>query len=112
MESRCRLALNVACSCLAISTAGCSDALNAGPLEYEDNETLTKVVGNNPNLADKPKLQNAVRQALAELYGPSPQEIRVPQGAPLPNGGIPPCSRLYPGFRTLRPVTRSGGTAT
>ena len=89
VESRCRLALIVACSCLAISTAGCSDALNAGPLEYVESEALTKDLGpNKPNLAGKPKLQNAVRNALADLYGPSPQEIRVPQGAPLPNGGI------------------------
>ena len=74
MESRCRLALIVACTCLAISTAGCSDALNAGPLEYVDNAALTKDLGpNKANLADKPNLQKAVRDALAELYGPTPQ---------------------------------------
>jgi mono/diheme cytochrome c family protein len=88
VESRCRLALIVACSCLAISTAGCSDALNAGPLQYVESEALTKDLGNKTNLNGKPKLQDAVRKALADLYGPSPQEIRVPQGAPLPNGGI------------------------
>ena len=89
MESRCRLALIVACMCLAISTAGCSDALNAGPLEYVESEALTKDLGpNKTNLAGKPNLQNAVRKALAELYGPTPQEIKVPEGSALPNGGI------------------------
>jgi mono/diheme cytochrome c family protein len=88
VESRCRLALIVACSCLAITTAGCSDALNAGPLQYVDNEALTKDLGNKTNLFGKTGLQKAVRDALAEVYGPSPQEIRVPKGAPLLNGGI------------------------
>ena len=88
VESRCRLGMIVACICLAIPMAGCSDALNAGPLQYVENEALTKDLGNKTNLHGKPNLQNAVRKALVELYGPTPQEIRVPKGAPLPNGGI------------------------
>ncbi|MGP0062243.1 MAG: c-type cytochrome [Isosphaeraceae bacterium] len=88
MESRCRIALIVACTGLAISTSGCSDALNAGDLHYVESEALTKDLGNKTNLFGKPKLQDAVRKALADLYGPSPDRIRVPKGAPLPNGGI------------------------
>ena len=57
-------------------------------LQYVESEALTKDLGNKTNLFGKPKLQNAVRKALAELYGPSPDRIRVPKGAPLPNGGI------------------------
>jgi mono/diheme cytochrome c family protein len=87
VESRCRLGLIVACMGLAISTSGCSDALNAGPLQYVESEALTKDLGNKTNLYGKPNLQNAVRKALADLYGPTPQEIKVPKGAPLPNGG-------------------------
>jgi mono/diheme cytochrome c family protein len=73
---------------MAMATAGCSDALNAGPLEYVEAEALTKDLGNKANLHGKPNLQNKVRQALIQLYGPNPQEIRVPPGSPLLNGGI------------------------
>ena len=74
--------------CLGISTAGCSDALNAGPLQYVESDALTKDLGNKANLHGKPNLQNKVRNALAQLYGPNPQEINVPEGSPLLNGGI------------------------
>jgi mono/diheme cytochrome c family protein len=79
--------LILGCSCLAIATAGCSDSFNAGPLQYIEADALTKDLGNKANLHDKPKLQNKVRQALVQLYGPNPQEIRVPEGAPLLIGG-------------------------
>ncbi len=89
MESRCRLALFVSCLGLAVATAGCSDALNAGPIEYEESEVLTKDLGPKmPNLAGKPNLQNRVRKNLAQLFGPSPQRIRVPEGSGLPFGGV------------------------
>ncbi len=88
MESRCRLALIVGCLGLAISSAGCSDALNAGPIEYEESEALTKDLGAKTNLFGKPNLQNRVRKALAQLFGPSPQKMHVPEGSGLPNGGI------------------------
>ena len=75
------------CSCLAIATAGCSDSFNAGPLQYVEAESLTKDLGAKTNLHGKAKLQAKVRQAMAQLYGPNPQEIRVPTGAPLLIGG-------------------------
>jgi mono/diheme cytochrome c family protein len=80
--------LILGCSCLAIATAGCSDAINAGPLQYVEADALTKDLGPKANLHGKPNLQNKVRQALAGLYGPDPQNIRVPEGSGLPNGGI------------------------
>ena len=89
MESRNRLALVIGCSCLAIVTSGCSDAINAGPLQYVEAPALTQDLGpTQGNLKDKPKLQARVHQALDELYGPNPQEIRVPSGMPLTNGGV------------------------
>jgi mono/diheme cytochrome c family protein len=80
----------VGCLGLAISTAGCSDAINAGPIEYEESEALTKDLGPNrgANLAGKPNLQNRVRNILAQFYGPSPQRIRLPEGSGLRYGGI------------------------
>jgi mono/diheme cytochrome c family protein len=90
VESRSRVALILGCSCLAMAmaTAGCSDALNAGSLQYVEADALTKDLGNKANLHGKPNLQNKVRQALANLYGPDPQSIRVPPGSPLLSGGI------------------------
>ena len=78
MTSRFRLAL-FACS---LAMAGCGDQFNAGPLRYVESETM------GVDLKGKPKLQDAVRKALANLYGRSPQEIKVPPGSGLPNGGI------------------------
>ncbi len=70
--------------------AGCSDSFNAGPLKYEEAEGLTKELADpsKANLAGKPKLQEGVRKGLVKLFGPNPQEIHVPKGAPLPSGGI------------------------
>jgi mono/diheme cytochrome c family protein len=81
--------LIVGCLGLAFSTSGCSDAINAGPMEYEEVESLTRDMGAKmANLAGKPKLQARVRTALAQLFGPSPQEIHVPEGSGLPFGGV------------------------
>src|SRR5262249_52763020 len=88
VESRYRVALILGCSCLAIAAAGCSDAFNAGPLQYVEADALTKDLGPKANLHGKPNLQNKVRQALVRLYGKDPQNIRVPEGSGLTNGGI------------------------
>ena len=48
------LALAVACVSLAFSLTGCSDAFNAGPLEYVENEALTTEVKGKANLAKSP----------------------------------------------------------
>jgi len=70
--------------------AGCSDSFNAGPLKYDDAESLTQELADKTkaNLAGKTKLQQAVRQGLAKLYGPNPREIHVPPESGLPGGGI------------------------
>ena len=77
MTSRFRLAL-VVCS---LTLAGCSDAFNAGPIDYKPSPRATT------DLKDKPQLQAAITKALADLFGPSPREIKVPGGANLPEGG-------------------------
>ena len=51
---------------LTLSLTGCSDAFNAGPLEYVENEALTKEVKGKANLA-KPVLQDKVRKASEPL---------------------------------------------
>lgn len=97
MKSRYRLALILGCTCLAAAVTGCSDAINAGPLEYVEAPALTEDLGNKANLHGKPSLQNKVRKALAELFGPDPQHIRVPAGSPLLNGGIYLASKMVEG---------------
>jgi mono/diheme cytochrome c family protein len=73
---------------LTLSTLGCSDVFNAGPLQYVESEALTKDLPGKANLAGKPVLQAKVRQGLAGLFGDNPQRIKVPEGAPLLDGGI------------------------
>ncbi len=88
--SRCRLALFSACGVLALSVFGCSDAFNAGPLRYVENEALTteSQVKGKATLAGKPVLQGKVRKALTRLFGESPQRIKVPEGSGLSEGGL------------------------
>jgi len=78
----------IACVFLALSLSGCSDAFNAGRLEYVESEALTKDVKGKANLAASPVLRTKVRKALATLYGDSPQHIKVPPGTGLPVGGL------------------------
>jgi mono/diheme cytochrome c family protein len=85
--SRFALVLSVGCAYLAITVTGCSDAWNAGPMQYSESEALTKEVGK-ASLAGKPVLQAKVRMGLASLFGDSPQHIRVPAGSGLPAGGV------------------------
>ncbi len=87
MSLRCRVVWLLGLSCLILSSSGCSDSFNAGPLAYVDNEALTQDNGKT-NLAGKPTLQVKVRAGLAKVFGSSPQHIRVPEGSGLPNGGI------------------------
>jgi mono/diheme cytochrome c family protein len=86
--ARHRLGLFWISALLALPLYGCSDALNAGPLEYVANDALTKDVEGKPNLAGKPAFQQKVRAALTRLFGESPQRIKVPEGSGLPEGGL------------------------
>ena len=79
----------IACVSLTVSLTGCSDAFNAGPLEYVESEAMTKEVpGGKANLAKNPIMREKVRKALKRLYGDSPQHIKVPPGSGLPLGGL------------------------
>src|SRR5262245_3107633 len=71
VRSRCRLAWVLGCTCLTLSVTGCSDEWNAGPLQYVENEALTRDLGAKAHLAGKPNLQRKVRGALAQLFGES-----------------------------------------
>jgi mono/diheme cytochrome c family protein len=88
VNSRSRLAGIFGCLGLVLSTSGCSDAFNAGPIEYVESDALTKDLAGKANLAGKPALQAKVRQGLIKLYGENPKRITVPEGAPLLEGGI------------------------
>jgi mono/diheme cytochrome c family protein len=68
--------------CGGLGLAGCGDAYNAGPLSYVESERL------GAELKDRPKLQAKVRQAVADLFGPDPQHIKVPDGSGFAYGGI------------------------
>jgi mono/diheme cytochrome c family protein len=86
---------------LALGLAGCSDAINAGPLRYVESPRLAA------DLKGHPKLQTKVRQALANLYGSNPQDIHVPPGTGLRSGGIYLANYIQveeKGQKVIRPV--------
>lgn len=78
MTSRFRLAWVVG---LALVPAGCSDAINAGRIAYKPSPRAET------ELKDKPQLRAAIDKALADLFGPAPNEIKVPAGSGLREGG-------------------------
>lgn len=59
--------------------AGCAGEFEAYPLSYSKSKSVTDIA--------EPEKQEAAVRALAELFGPSPREIKVPQGLGLRNGG-------------------------
>jgi len=77
---RSRLRLLISLCCLIPTLSGCSDRFLAGPMQYVENDALTKEVKGKNSLAGKPKLQDKVRKALAQLYGEIPEKIVVPDG--------------------------------
>lgn len=64
---------------MAILFAGCAGEFQNYPLAYSKNKPVT-------DITDTAKQETVVR-ALSELYGPSPREIKVPEGLGLRNGG-------------------------
>jgi mono/diheme cytochrome c family protein len=76
----CRLCLVIVLCCLILTLSGCSDRFLAGPMQYVENDALTKEVKGKNSLAGKLELQDKVRKALVNLYGENPQKIRVPEG--------------------------------
>ncbi|APW60090.1 c-type cytochrome [Paludisphaera borealis] len=83
MIVRRRLVLEFGLLVVLLTSAGCSDSFLAGPIVYEEQETMTKELPGKSNLAGKPVIQDKVRKALAESFGESPQKMRVQPGAPL-----------------------------
>jgi mono/diheme cytochrome c family protein len=91
---------------LAVSAEGCSDSFNTGPIQYVEAEALTKDIPGKANLAGKTALQAKVREALATLYGESPEKIKVPEGAPLTEGGIYLASYVQEGEGEYAKISR------
>jgi len=71
-----------------LTSTGCSDSFLAGPIVYEEQETMTKELPGKSNLAGKPVIQGKVRKALTDSFGESPQKMIVQPGAPLTGGEI------------------------
>lgn len=90
VSSRFRLAL-IAGSLLL---AGCGDLFETGPTRYAESGQLAK------DLKDKPKLQDAVRKAIGNLFGESPRVMKVPPGSGLPYGGRRIAGRIQEGEGT------------
>ena len=78
MTSRFRLALLVG----TLALAGCDDAQYAGPILYRDHERMAK------DLADKPKLQAAIRKSLVTYFGDDVRHMKVPEGSGLREDGL------------------------
>ena len=81
MIVRRRLVLEMGLLVSLLTSTGCSDSFLAGPIVYEEQETMTKEVPGKSNLAGKPVIQAKVRKALADSFGESPQNIIVQPGA-------------------------------
>jgi mono/diheme cytochrome c family protein len=78
--------------------SGCSDAMNAGDLEYIESPAMTQDLGpTQGNLKDKPRLREKVRASLQDLYGSNPRSIRIPKGMPLTGGGVLLASHMAQG---------------
>jgi mono/diheme cytochrome c family protein len=78
VTSRLRWVWLAACGLVAISGCGGSSYI---PLSYSKSEMLET------EIRDKPKLQAAVTKAVNTLFGESPNQIHVPKGSGLPDGG-------------------------
>ena len=77
MTSRFRLVLIVG----SLSLAGCGDGFNAGRIVYKESERSAT------ELEKKPQLRAVVAKVLSDKFGETPQQIQVPEGAGLPDGG-------------------------
>lgn len=94
MTSRFRLAFLLG----PLTLAGCGDSFNAGPMKYIESEQLAVT------LKGKPKLQDAVRKSMANLFGESPQKITVPAGSGFPSGGIRLANYVATGQGRRKPI--------
>ena len=73
-----------------LTLTGCSDAWNAGPLQYVENEALTKDLKGKANLAGKPVLQTGRPQgAGAALWRFAPADQGSRRVRDCPRGALP-----------------------
>ena len=95
------LALAIACVSLSISLTGCSDAFNAGPLEYVESEALTKEVK-----GEKP-ISRRARSCRRRFARPSRASTATRRSTSrcLPGSGLP-AGGLY--LASYRPGGRRG----
>jgi mono/diheme cytochrome c family protein len=66
---------------VAVTLSGCGDVFRDAPVVYKDSERFAT------DLKEKPKLQEAVRKSLADLFGTAPNRIKVPPDSGFPEGG-------------------------
>jgi mono/diheme cytochrome c family protein len=82
--------------------AGCGALGESSPLAYSPNKDLVE------KLKDKPKVQAQISKVVADLFGPAPDRMRVPPGAPVTQGGGLLATRLQlgegPGAEVVYPV--------
>ena len=78
VKSRYRLALMLGCSCLAIAASGCSDAINAGPLQYVEADAMTKDLGNKANLKASRSSRPRCASRSPTCTVPTPSRSRSP----------------------------------
>ena len=84
----------------AMIVTGCAGEFEAYPLSYSKSKLVTEI--------KDPEKQSAVVRALAELYGPTPREIKVPEGLGLRNGGIYLANYLINGEGDRKPIVFEG----
>ena len=78
----------VSATLLLLGLAGCDPFDAPGPIPYRDSNRMTR------ELAAKPKLQAAIRQSMATLFGPDVRHLIVPDDSGLRDGGIYLANRL------------------
>lgn len=84
----------------AMIVTGCAGEFEAYPLSYSKSKLVTEI--------KDPEKQSAVVRALAELYGPTPREIKVPEGLDLRNGGIYLANYVINGEGDRKPIVFEG----
>lgn len=80
-----------------LGLSGCGD-FHAGPIEYREHERYST------DLKDKPNLRAAITKNLADLFGESPQKMKVPANSGLPQGGAYLAPRIVTNEEEVVPV--------
>ncbi len=66
---------------LALIVTGCGEIGRPLPVAYSRKPEVTE------KLSKRPKVQARIDEVISKLFGPTPNVMRVPPGAPLPEGG-------------------------